>query len=119
MELKWVLQTLKDCPMIPQGKGWALASLEKEIANQLQNVKTLAQELRSGGDNINCWGHLQRSKESAAQVFRESFAYLHGALARASGLDNEICKITDAMLHDISRRVGVPWERFTILSEVE
>jgi hypothetical protein len=118
-ELKWVLQTLTNYPMIPEGKDWALASLEKEIANQLQKVDSLAQELASGGDNLDCWGHLRTYRESAAQVFRESFAYLHGALARANGLDNEICKITDTMLYDISRRVGVPWERFTILSEVE
>lgn len=119
MELKWVLQKLKNCRMIPEGKDWALASLEKEIANQVQKVETLAQELASGGDNIDGWYHLRTSKDRAAQVFRESFAYLHGALARASGLDNEICRITDTMLYDISLRVGVPWERFTILSEAE
>jgi hypothetical protein len=42
-----------------------------------------------------------------------------GALTRAHGIDFGLCRLTDAMLYDLSARTDVGWNRFTIVADGE
>jgi hypothetical protein len=97
----------------------AVGRLERLLQDERDELDTLRTKV-AGGDSLGeCWTTLPEISTRATQVFEESLAFLEGALARAKGLDQNLCPIADALLDELSRRTGVAWERFTILAAGE
>ncbi|MEP6912151.1 MAG: hypothetical protein ABI923_05325 [bacterium] len=63
------------------------------------------------------WQTLTNHKKTCEGLFAESLNFLGGALLRALSQVDNLCKISDALLTELSERAGEEWHRFTILAE--
>jgi hypothetical protein len=97
----------------------AVGRFERLLQNERDELDTLRADVESGDALGECWKRLPTISMRATQIFGESLAFLEGALARANGLDQNLCLLADALLDELSRRTGVEWNRFTILAEGE
>ena len=65
------------------------------------------------------WARYLGLRREAEAVLRECLAFIEGVLARMHAIDGGFCRLTDAMLYDLSRRTDLGWSRFTILADGE
>src|ERR1035438_10508874 len=65
------------------------------------------------------WAQHDGLRREAETVISECLAFMGGALTRAHGIDFGLCRLTDAMLYDLSTRTDVGWNRFTIVADGE
>lgn len=101
----------------PLRRDLIVGSLEHQLARRRRDLDRLESDVR--GDAValaDCWSSYRRIAGAAAPVFAESLAFLEGAVSRETGLDDGLCTIADALLHDLSRRSGITWNGFTILA---
>lgn len=92
---------------------------EKLINKQQMELDRLRGEVENELMLESCWSAFRDNRQECVPIFRESLAFLEGALIRSAGMDNGICQMADFLLDDLSHRTGISWERFTILAEEE
>jgi hypothetical protein len=89
------------------------------IRQQQDSLRRLRVDVEQDQPLDACWVRFQAIRQQYEPLFREFLAFVEGALTRAAGLDNGLCRIADALLDELSHRADVPWQRFTILAEGE
>lgn len=92
---------------------------ERLINKQQMDVDRLRGEVENELMLEGCWSAFRDIRQDCVSIFRESLAFLEGALIRSAGMDNGICQVADFLLDDLSHRTDIPWARFTILAEEE
>jgi hypothetical protein len=65
------------------------------------------------------WEALKGLDDEARGAFRESLAFIEGALVRSARVDRGVCEVADALLYTLARGAEVSWARLTILAEDE
>lgn len=98
------------------------ARFGNEFAKRENDLKTLKKQLIEVRPGIDwdmpmCWQSFQNIDKRSRELFRETLSFLEGALLRVAGLDNDICRIADALVSRLSKDSLVPWDRFTIMAE--
>ena len=97
----------------------AVGRFEQLLQQGRDELDTLRSQIEADDPLGECWKRLPPISMQATEVFGEALAFLEGALARANGLDQNLCPLADALLDELSTRTGVKWDRFTILAEGE
>jgi hypothetical protein len=82
-------------------------------------ARRLAEDVDRGVPLPECWAALRQVQDAALPLFREGLRFIQGAMARTSGLDEGLCRVADALLHDLSARAVLHWDGFTVLDEGE
>lgn len=96
-----------------------IALFEEQFTQQLQDLHELSELVEDNQPLQACWSSFQDTRRTCGPLFEECLALRAGALVRSAGADNGLCQIADALLDDLSKRLDIPWGRFTILSERE
>ncbi|HEX6209075.1 MAG TPA: hypothetical protein VF058_12055 [Actinomycetota bacterium] len=97
--------------------GRALDAIGDALDRHARDLASLRELARSDGDGA--WDKLRELRRDSSTTFRESLAFMQGALARREGLDRGLCRIADSMLLEVSGRARVAWNRLTILDQAE
>jgi hypothetical protein len=95
------------------------ARFDKQLAQLEARHKTLKEKATNGQPLEPCWRELSKLQRDSDKVFGECLVFIHGALARKAGLDEEICSFTDKLLDDLAIYSDVSWGRFTLLATSE
>ncbi len=95
------------------------ALFEEQFTQQLQELKDLSSLVEDKQPLDACWNTFKETRKACEPLFEECLALIAGALVRSNGADNGLCQIADALLDDLSRRLDIPWGRFTILAQKE
>ena len=96
---------------------YRFANLINEVRNDLQSAKENVAEVPDNYDLSGYWQQLTTQKEKCTGLFKESLNFLGGALLRNIHRIDRLCQIADALLFQLSKQVGVEWNRSTILAE--
>lgn len=89
------------------------------VADHRERARRLAEDVGGGVPLPECWAALRQMQDSAVALFREALRFVQGGLARASGLDEGLCRVADALLQDLGARAVLHWDGFTVLDEGE
>jgi hypothetical protein len=92
---------------------------DKLIKKQHASLDNLREEIEKGLPLDACWDSFRIIRKGCDPLFRECLAFVQGSLVRTAVLDNGLCHIADALLDELSKRTGISWQRFTLLSEQE
>ena len=98
------------------------ARFENDLKRSLNKLVQLRDSVKQLGDDGSLelpWGQLNNLRAGAAPVLEECLAFIEGALTRSQGVDGGLCRVTDSMLYELSRRTDIGWNRFTILAAGE
>jgi hypothetical protein len=82
----------------------------------MTSLKSLIQKVENKSDLAAAWAELQNLRRQLAPVFRESLAFVHGALLRTAALDDGLCELGDAIASELSRSSGTTWTGLTIMT---
>lgn len=97
--------------------------LLSEFKGKRDDLKNLAQAVRKAQSDAalsQSWKSFQKTREECKPLFEECLALAQGSLVRTAGLDEGLCEIADALLHDFSNRIAsISWDRFTVLGTEE
>ena len=92
-----------------------LAELLVESEDKLAAAEN---ELAAAGVDGSASLKLREAREAARLLFRESFAFVEGALSRRAGLDDGFCELADKLLDSLSSNAReLNWRGLTILAE--
>jgi hypothetical protein len=118
-ELGWAKAALK-MPQIDDAlRSRVTALFEEQFTQQLQDLNALSGLVEDNQPLDACWSSFKATRRACEPLFEECLALIAGALVRSNGADNGLCQVADALLDDLSRRLDIPWGRFTILAEKE
>lgn len=118
-DLGWAETTLQSSLLTDDVRKAFQARFAGFIHVQRQNLDDLLKSIESGGPTDASWGKLSRCQKECAALFSECLAVIGGATLRRHGEEVSICLIADALLAELSERVGITWDRFTIPAEVD
>lgn len=108
-------RTLETLSLRPELKQRVVARFEAELEQVADRARDLRADLaRPGQPYAPSWQRLATLQREARELFAEFLAFVHGALARASGLDGGVCALTDALLGDLESSADVHWRRITV-----
>ena len=63
------------------------------------------------------WEHLAQARKSSTLLFRESFAFVEGALWRQAQLDGGLCALADKLLDSLDSDHELNWRGLTVMGE--
>jgi len=92
-------------------------NLIAEVRNDLNGAKENVAEVPDDYDLSGYWQQVSTQKKKCTDLFKESLNFFGGALLRNIDRIDRLCQIADALLFELSKQVGIEWNRFTILAE--
>jgi signal transduction histidine kinase len=95
------------------------ARFDRLLKRQRFALDQVENKISSGEQLPLCWDGFRSVRNESEAIFRETLAFMEGALIRGARIDNGICRIADSILDDLSRKADIPWERFTIFATDE
>jgi hypothetical protein len=98
------------------------ARFQGDLNRELKQVVSLRDRVRLIPADASLeisWGAYEHLRSQTEAVLSECLAFIEGALARSHKIDGGVCRLTDSMLYELSRRTDIGWDRFTILAEGE
>jgi hypothetical protein len=108
-------RTLESVALLPALRQRVVARFEAELEQIAERARDLRADLaRPGQPYAPSWQRLSALQRESRALFAEFLAFLHGALARASGLDGGVCALTDALLVDLEVATDLRWGRITV-----
>jgi len=93
------------------------ARLAELVVESEGKLAAAERELGTADANGTASRELRQAREAARLLFRESFAFIEGALSRREGLDGGLCKLADKLLDSVSSKAELNWRGLTILAE--
>jgi hypothetical protein len=114
-QLKWLKAALGRHSINSRIYRGALTSLENEVEKKHYSLTNVQADVQNDKSLETCWVRFEACRQECAPIFAECLAYLEGVLARKDKVDGGLCEIADALLYEVSARVPIPWQRFTIL----
>lgn len=111
--------SLEDAPTREVPDPRLLVRFRALVEDHRARARRLAEDVDRGLPLPECWAALRQAQGAALPLFREGLRFIQGAMARASGLDGGLCRVADALLHDLSVRAVLHWDGFTVLDEGE
>lgn len=64
-----------------------------------------------------CWKDYTLLQEECRLLFRETFAFMEGALLRTAGIDDGLCLLADGLLDELDAAADIKWQRMCIPAE--
>lgn len=87
---------------------------------RLGELKERLAQLEPGASLAGQWSTLESDIGKACrQLFDEFLACLGGLLLRQAGLDEDMCRLSDALIRQLAEQARVRWDGFTILGAGE
>src|SRR5215208_599697 len=100
-----------------QAAEYRFTNLINEARTDLESDKRYVEDIPDNYDLSEYWRRLTDQKEKCADLFKECLNFLGGALLRNIDRIDQLCQIADRLLFELSKRVGIEWNRSTILAD--
>lgn len=97
--------------------NFRFANVISQAETKLQGYQDYISDVPDDYDLSGYAHELAAQKKGCAELFNECLNFLGGALLRKLEPIDELCRIADTMLFQLSKKVGVEWNRLTILAE--
>lgn len=93
--------------------------LEDGIKTRREELRELREKVTGNSARAPCWAEFAEISLACGPLFAECLAFAVGPLVRANRMDAGLCRVADALLEDLSVKMGIVWRRHTVLAEAE
>lgn len=87
------------------------------IQTQRTALDKLESDIKNNLAPSDAWKRLREIRQECKSLFQACLALIEGALVRLHGLDGGLCRITDAMLDEMTLTADASWRRFTVWAD--
>ncbi|PYS90219.1 MAG: hypothetical protein DMF64_15660 [Acidobacteria bacterium] len=122
-QLNWAEQMLQSLPLAEQFRKTVATSFANRFRHTRGELERMQTTLQISPSVASYWGALQRRNAECRALFDECLSFIGGVLVRehkladGSSLDGGVCRIADALLHELMNETPELYPGFTLLAE--